>query len=202
MERVRAKTGAPVESDFIDHRGTPIVVDTTTTTGRAYFIDDGDNIREVGDYGTDKHVTGTLTVDTLIDNVGGQIAFPATQVPSADANTLDDYEEGATTPAVTAAIGTFTSVSCALKYTKIGNRVSWNAAVTITENGTAGGYVIVPLPFTPAENTAATGYNETTGAVLAVAHSNASAAAFILTAAGGYPGADSTVLLVAGQFRV
>jgi hypothetical protein len=29
---------------------------------------------------------------------GGQIAFPATAVPSADPNTLDDYEEGTWTP--------------------------------------------------------------------------------------------------------
>ena len=34
----------------------------------------------------------------LHDLQGGQIKFPATQVPSANANTLDDYEEGTWTP--------------------------------------------------------------------------------------------------------
>src|SRR5574340_331128 len=180
MEMVRSKTGAAEAEDFRSAAGTPIVVDQTAGTGRAYFLDAGGNVREVGDYGTNKTVTGTLTVNTLIDNVAGQIKFPAAQDPSADANTLDDYEEGSTTPTVTASSGTFTSVSCALKYTKIGNRVLWNAAVTITTNGTADGFVIVPLPFAPAENTAATGYNETTGAVLSAVHSSASSADFIL----------------------
>jgi len=37
-------------------------------------------------------ITGTMNL------AGGQIKFPATQNSSADANTLDDYEEGTWTP--------------------------------------------------------------------------------------------------------
>src|SRR5665647_161935 len=33
-------------------------------------------------------------------STGGQIPFPATQNPSSDPNTLDDYEEGSWTPAL------------------------------------------------------------------------------------------------------
>ena len=41
--------------------------------------------------------TGTQTI-TKIDLASGQIKFPAAQSASADANTLDDYEEGTWTP--------------------------------------------------------------------------------------------------------
>ena len=46
--------------------------------------------------------TFTTKITTpIIDLTGGQIAFPATAVPSADPNTLDDYEEGTYTITVT-----------------------------------------------------------------------------------------------------
>jgi len=61
-------------------------------------------------------VTGTT------DLQGGQIKFPATQVPSANPNTLDDYEEGTWTPGfadwVTAPTVVFAN------YTKIGRAVT------------------------------------------------------------------------------
>ncbi len=42
----------------------------------------------------------------------GQITFPATQNPSADANTLDDYEEGTWTPVDSSGAGlTFANVN-------------------------------------------------------------------------------------------
>lgn len=41
----------------------------------------------------------TLSASGLISANGGQIKFPATQSASADANTLDDYEEASWTPA-------------------------------------------------------------------------------------------------------
>ena len=42
------------------------------------------------------------------------VAFPATQSASADANTLDDYEEGSWTPTVSATAGSITSYTCLL----------------------------------------------------------------------------------------
>lgn len=55
-----------------------------------------------GDAGlTYNKTTDTLTLAGLLDISGaaaGQIKFPATQNPSSDANTLDDYEEGTWTP--------------------------------------------------------------------------------------------------------
>jgi hypothetical protein len=80
------------------------------------------------------------------------ITFPATAVPSADANTLDDYEEGTWTPVInsfTVNSGTFTGTG---KYTKIGNLVT----VRMIQTGgniswTGGSSHISGLPFAPDE---------------------------------------------------
>lgn len=56
----------------------------------------------------------------------GQVAFPAVQVPSANANTLDDYEEGTFTIVLTAATPGNLAVTYATQtaaYTKIGRMV-------------------------------------------------------------------------------
>lgn len=86
-------------------------------------------------------VGGTLTV------TGGQISFPATQSASADANTLDDYEEGTWTPTVG---GTATYTTQTGTYTKIGRLVTANCLLTINVIGTGSTSVISGLPFTSA----------------------------------------------------
>lgn len=90
-----------------------------------------------------------------IELTSGQIEFPATQVPSADANTLDDYEEGTFTPTI-AFGGASTSVVYTTQtgvYTKIGNFVFFNIALAISNNGSAtGDTTIGTLPFTPGVN--------------------------------------------------
>lgn len=75
------------------------------------------------------------------------VKFPATQVPSSDANTLDDYEENTWTPTDASGAGlTFSSVSG--RYIKIGRVVHvWCVlAYPATANGTAA--KIGGLPFT------------------------------------------------------
>ena len=47
MRDVRSKTGTPTAEDFRSAFGTPIVVDQTTVTGAAYFLDSGGNIIRV-----------------------------------------------------------------------------------------------------------------------------------------------------------
>ena len=67
--------------------------------------------------------TGQATIPT-INLTGGQITFPAAQSASADANTLDDYEEGTFTPSQgggLTVVGTFSSSGV---YTKIGRQVT------------------------------------------------------------------------------
>ena len=83
------------------------------------------------------------------------IKMPATQVQSADANTLDDYKEGTFTPTVvgttTAGAGTYTQQ--AGSYTKIGNLVIFQATLTWTAHTGTGNMNIGGLPAT-SNNTA------------------------------------------------
>jgi hypothetical protein len=80
----------------------------------------------------------------------GGIQFPATQVAIADANNLDDYEEGTWTPAVTVNSGTATTYTdLAGTYTKIGNRVIISGSLRPTNGtfGAASSCTISGLPF-------------------------------------------------------
>jgi hypothetical protein len=90
----------------------------------------------------------------LVDISGasaGQIKFPATQNASADANTLDDYEEGAFTPAATFggnAVGMTFSVQLG-GYTKIGRVVTYALHLVFSAKGSSTGtFSITGLPFT------------------------------------------------------
>lgn len=91
----------------------------------------------------------TLANKTLTAPNIEQIVFPATQVPSAGANTLDDYEEGTFTATLT---GTTTApttpVTSIAYYTKIGNLVTVNCKFyNVSTVGAAGNIRITGLPF-------------------------------------------------------
>ena len=89
----------------------------------------------------------------------GQLAFPATQNPSSDPNTLDDYEEGTFTPTFTAGTPpTGVTYSTQLGYyTKIGNQVDFYLRIVLTSKGSggAGNATLAGLPFS-ANNPGAT----------------------------------------------
>jgi len=93
--------------------------------------------------------TGTAVVTGTTPTLNG-IAFPATQVPSADANTLDDYEEGTFTPTLFGAstAGTTTYTSRAGIYTKIGRQVTVTVYITASAATGTGELRIGNLPFT------------------------------------------------------
>lgn len=84
----------------------------------------------------------------------GQIAFPATQNPSSNANTLDDYEEGTWTPV--ADFATHGNLSTAYStqtgwYTKIGDMVFAEYEITTTTftfTTASGNFEVTGLPFT------------------------------------------------------
>lgn len=101
-------------------------------------------------------VTGSLS--GLLTLNGGQIKFPATQVPSADANTFDDYEEGTWTPTMTFG-GSATGVTYTTqigRYTKIGRLVTIEGELLLSSNGTGvGAALILGLPFTVGISTSA-----------------------------------------------
>lgn len=85
------------------------------------------------------------------------INFPAAQVASADANTLDDYEEGTFTPAITfggAAVGVTYSVQEGT-YVKVGKKVTINVRVIVTAKGSSTGTLLITgLPFAQASTNA------------------------------------------------
>jgi hypothetical protein len=81
---------------------------------------------------------------------GAGITFPATQSPSTDANTLDDYEEGTWTPSptnITVVSGTPVWTGA---YTKIGNIVQAYFAMSGGTVTTTAGSSNITLPITTA----------------------------------------------------
>ena len=91
----------------------------------------------------------------------GQIKFPATQVASADANTLDDYEEGSWTPDWRInGSPTGSWITKTGRYTKVGNMVTiWAYFFTVGGRGSGTGQVsITGLPFI-SKNTDLTNYH-------------------------------------------
>jgi len=90
-------------------------------------------------------------------HVSSGIGFPAAQNNSADANTLDDYEEGTFTPTLNAATTDFGAVAYAAVrsglYTKIGRAVEFEITMkttAVTTTGAAGQVSIGGLPFAAA----------------------------------------------------
>jgi hypothetical protein len=96
---------------------------------------------------------GNVTVSNLITANGG-IAFPATQVSSANANTLDDYEEGTWTPIISLAVTSPTYSKQEGKYTKIGNVVTVSCTLAISAGTTDGStFRVGGFPFSAANLT-------------------------------------------------
>lgn len=99
--------------------------------------------------------SGAVVVGGTVTVLGGQVAFPATQNASADANTLDDYEEGTWTPTLTFATAGNLVVVYSQRlgyYTKIGRAVTVQVRVqtsTFTHTTASGNSQITGLPFTP-----------------------------------------------------
>lgn len=94
-------------------------------------------------------VTGLLDLSAA---TSGQIKFPATQNASADANTLDDYEEGTWTPTQGGGLTVVGAFASNGTYTKTGRQVhvvgSVSGATSVA--ATAGGILCAGLPFASA----------------------------------------------------
>jgi hypothetical protein len=114
----------------------------------------GAGIQSAGLFSVRNQTDGIAPIDinsagTLILNQG-QIQFPATQNPSSNANTLDDYEEGTWTPVVrfggNSAGQTYTSQTG--RYVKIGRNVYVSCYVYMSNIGTSTGNLdVTGLPF-------------------------------------------------------
>jgi len=111
----------------------------------------------------------TLSASGLISADGGQIKFPASQSASADANTLDDYEEGTFTTTLTASTsGTITVAEAENtgQYIKIGKMCFVSGFIEVTSVSSPIGTLIMNLPFTVDDTSDYS--SRTTGTVLAV----------------------------------
>lgn len=106
-------------------------------------------------------IGGTLGVTGVATFTGkpvlnAALQFPAVQVTDANANTLDDYEEGTWTPVLGGDGGTSgqTYTRQVGRYTKIGNLVHCSGDVTLSAKGTITGAVIINgLPFAAKDTT-------------------------------------------------
>jgi hypothetical protein len=149
--------------------GFPLLAGDNVFTGTNEF-DGATNFDGTVDFDGNVTIDGTLdvngtstfdavaTFNSIPSMAGGAIQFPATQVPSADANALDDYEEGTFTPGIEFG-GSATGVtfnSRAGRYTKIGDVVYVRVQIDINNNGSGSGAAIITgLPFTTAVTSAA-----------------------------------------------
>lgn len=91
-----------------------------------------------------------FTFDGTTLTIPGQIAFPATQDASGNANTLDDYEEGNWTPVVGGGGGTSgqTYATQIGRYVKVGLMVNCDFYIKFSNKGTiTGGVELQGLPF-------------------------------------------------------
>ncbi|TGV26327.1 hypothetical protein [Mesorhizobium sp. M4B.F.Ca.ET.143.01.1.1] len=98
-------------------------------------------------------VTGVAVFSGVPSLTGGALTFPATQVASAGANDLDDYEEGTFTPAFSASGSTFSYSNQTGVYTKVGRLVEFDITLILNTSGntlTANNLTVTGLPFTSA----------------------------------------------------
>lgn len=107
---------------------------------------------------------------------------------------LSSYDEGSYTPTVTAQTGSLTTVSAVGRWLRIGDLIQLQVYITVTTNGTGGGYINVTLPFTTANNgTPAVGCGRedtVAGKQLQVRASPNSSSAVVFTYDNLYPAGD------------
>lgn len=117
----------------------------------------------------------TPSVTGLLSLTGGQVAFPATQIPSSDPNTLDDYEEGTWTVGITFATPGDLSVVYSTqsgRYTKIGRAFLYDGmatTTTFTYTTATGNLRISGLPIASGSGIPVVSIGRWTGVVSAVA---------------------------------
>lgn len=121
--------------------------------------------------------------------IGSNIIYRAggTDVAVADGGTGDSGTAWSTyTPTVTATVGTFTTVSGAGRYKKIGKTVFWSVLVTVTTKGTAATGMTIDLPTgsTAVAFSPFPGNNPNTGTACAC-YANASATTAFFAPPGG-----------------
>jgi hypothetical protein len=125
-------------------------------TASNHLVADTDNSYDIGATGATR--PRNLYLAGVFNAEGGQIKFPAAQNASANANTLDDYEEGTFTPRIdgTTTAGTGTYTTQVGTYTKVGNLVKVVMQIVTTGHTGTGNMIVEGLPFLSANVASAT----------------------------------------------
>ena len=146
-------TLAASQLEMLSQSGTGIITITppATNTNRAITLPDA---------------AGAIVVSGTTPSLNG-ITFPATQVPSANANTLDDYEEGTFAPTIrgTTTVGTASYGAQNGSYVKVGRLVHFQLFVDWGSGTGTGDLEVGNLPF----NTT----NDTTFPAVTIGYANA-----------------------------
>jgi hypothetical protein len=139
-------TGAGVQARLNKHAGgdTASLLCQTNYSGRAELGlcgDDDFHLKVSPDGSSWIQALKVTAASGAVCLPAGQLAFPATQNPSADPNTLDDYEEGTFTPSLQCSTTNPTGVAVSAasgSYTKVGNKVSFTCQLILTSKGSGG----------------------------------------------------------------
>ena len=147
---VNAKAGISVSGSVVMTGGLT-VGGAATISGAATLLG---SLSVAGDVVGSVTFSGTAVMKSLLAVDSGQIRFPAAQNASANANTLDDYEEGTFTPVWTYATPGNLSITYASRYgwyTKVGNVVHFHLSIAssaFTKSTAVGELRLTGLPFT------------------------------------------------------
>ena len=131
-----------LDADKLDGQTGSYYQDSTNQT--AGTLPDARLSSTVANVGSTETITAVWTYSAK-PNINAGLQFPATQAASADANTLDDYEEGSWTPT----IGGSTSESGQAyttqvgRYRKIGKEISLDGNIVLSNKGTITGNVVI-----------------------------------------------------------
>jgi hypothetical protein len=137
-----------------NNAGSAITMGRAGTNKFLIQLDSGDNVYLENTSATPILLITNNTERIRIPSDAGGIQFPATQAASANANTLDDYEEGTWTATPSPSVsGSFTTSINTGWYVKVGKMVTVGVNIFMSSVSSPVGAVnIAGLPFTSANN--------------------------------------------------
>jgi len=168
-ERLGIGNDAPEAT--LDVQGDPIAILRDGDGNEHFSLSEQEALLDVGDAAQVNAPTITLNANTIelqiaddpvlrvvyVSETVNQVqvdglTFPATQSPAADANTLDDYEEGTCVVGLSALTSGTITLKAALKtlaYTKIGRQVTVTGLIQVDSvSSPVGALRLTGLPFT------------------------------------------------------
>lgn len=185
---------------------------TSNTGGQGFGINFGagsrvlaTNTAIVSNNSNDLQIGTAIGVEAVMSACNYNTLSGVTRVnsPSSNGSVVWDgtgVETGTSVPVLGAATGSITtSAAVGLNWTRDKDRYEFDARATLTNIGTATGYLTMTLPFTVTTVTAVAAINQTTGAVCTGVASGTSLT--IYSAAGGFPAANGNTILVSGVLR-